>query len=49
MTIRCNSFVGMLGTGKQIINLGAGCQHKSTAIHEIGHALGKKKHNDNLI
>jgi len=35
----CNSYVGMIGN-KQIINLGPGCHSKSTAIHEIGHALG---------
>ena len=29
-----------LTVGQQIINIGNGCGHKGTVIHEIGHAVG---------
>jgi hypothetical protein len=35
----CWSYVGMQGTGQQIISLGTGCS-MGNAIHEIGHAVG---------
>lgn len=35
----CWSFVGMQGTGAQVISLGAGCGF-GAAVHEIGHAVG---------
>jgi hypothetical protein len=35
----CWSFVGMQGTGAQVISLGTGCGF-GAAVHEIGHAVG---------
>lgn len=35
----CSSRIGMQG-GKQVISLGAGCDHIGIAVHEILHALG---------
>lgn len=39
-TSGCNSWVGRQGTGRQIINIGAGCFSRGTILHEMGHAAG---------
>ena len=36
---RCYSKVGRQG-GEQILSLGDGCSHTSTAMHELMHAVG---------
>lgn len=37
---RCSSSLGMIG-GRQIINIGRGCEVKGIVQHEIFHALGR--------
>jgi len=36
----CWSFIGQLTRNGQEVSIGKGCNHLSTAVHEIGHAMG---------
>lgn len=51
---RCNSMVGVVGNGEQILNMGPGCEYVGLVLHEFGHAIGYfHEHNrpdrDNVI
>jgi hypothetical protein len=39
-TKKCDSYLGMLGTGGQTINVGADHCDAASMVHEIGHAIG---------
>ncbi|XP_031553034.1 zinc metalloproteinase nas-6-like isoform X2 [Actinia tenebrosa] len=50
----CNSMVGVVGNGEQILNMGPGCEYVGLVLHEFGHAIGYfHEHNrpdrDNVI
>ncbi|KAK3697014.1 hypothetical protein QZH41_002918 [Actinostola sp. cb2023] len=36
----CNSMVGVVGNGEQILNMGPGCEYIGLVLHEFGHAIG---------